>query len=62
MQVKAGRIVEDLFVPTADAEILPAKSGAQPSARPGTHRWLHRRMTDRYAMQEHGKLFDRRSS
>ncbi len=61
MQVKAERIVEDLFRAYLQTpEILPAE--VQGRARThGTERTICdyiAGMTDRYAMQEHGKLFD----
>ena len=61
MQTKAERILEDLFKAyTANPEILPAE--VQERARAGE---LHRTicdyiagMTDRFAQEEHSKLFD----
>jgi len=61
MQVKAERIVEDLFRAYRHTpEILPAEVQARARTQ-GTERTICdyiAGMTDRYASQEHGKLFD----
>ncbi len=61
MQVKAERIVEDLFRAYRQTpEILPGEVQAR-SRKHGLERTACdyiAGMTDRYAMQEHGKLFD----
>ena len=61
MQVKAERIVEDLFRAYLQTpEILPGEVQAR-SRKNGLQRTVCdyiAGMTDRYAMQEHGKLFD----
>jgi dGTPase len=61
MQVKAERIVEDLFRAYLQTpEILPAEVQGRARSQ-GTERTVCdyiAGMTDRFAMQEHGKLFD----
>ena len=61
MQVKAERIIEDLFRAYLQTpEILPAEVQARARSQ-GTERTVCdyiAGMTDRYASQEHGKLFD----